>query len=154
MSATLASSLPAARRADVVGAGQHHDDLRLHAVQLAVGEPPEDVLRRVAAPAEVGRVPAVEVLLPVGEEVGVVGGAPAAGDRVAGEVDVDPPLLRLFEELLVGEHASWRRCAARADRRAPAGGRAGCGRTWRACGDARPASRRDGAQCPQASVVH
>ena len=36
--------------ADVVGAGQYHDHLRLDAVQFAVREAPEDVLRRVGAP--------------------------------------------------------------------------------------------------------
>ena len=39
--------------ADVVGAGEDDDDLGLHIVQLAVVEPPEDVLNGVAAPANV-----------------------------------------------------------------------------------------------------
>ena len=57
-SATLAvvAGLPA----DVVGAGQDHDDLRVDAVELAVLQAPEDVLRPVGAPAEVAGVPAVE----------------------------------------------------------------------------------------------
>ena len=63
----------------------------------------------VGAPAEIGRVPAVEVLLPVLEELRVVGGSPAAGDGVAFEVDVDAALLRFREQLLDGRAASWRR---------------------------------------------
>jgi hypothetical protein len=37
-------------RADVVGAGEQDDDLRIDAVELAVLEAPEDVLRAVGAP--------------------------------------------------------------------------------------------------------
>ena len=88
--ARLAS--PSGRRiAHVVSAGHEHDDLRIHAVELAVLQAPEHVLRLVRAPAEVRGVPAREVLLPVGEEVLVlrVARAPAARDRVAHEVDVD-----------------------------------------------------------------
>src|SRR5206468_1158135 len=39
---------------DVVGAEQEHDDLGGDAVELAVGDAPEDVLGAVAADAEVG----------------------------------------------------------------------------------------------------
>ena len=75
----------------------------IDAIELAVLQPPEDVLRAVGAPAEVARVPAGERRLPVGEEVRIVGRAPAPRDRVADEVDVDPPLRPLREQLLVGE---------------------------------------------------
>ena len=64
---------------------------------------PEDVFDAVGAPAEVGGVPAVEGLFPVGEEGGVVGGAPAAGDGIAEKVEVDAAGFGLGEELLVGE---------------------------------------------------
>ena len=77
------------RVADVVGAGQQHNYLRIDAIEFAVFETPEDVLDAVGAPAEIARVPAEEVLRPVFEELGIVGGAPAAGDGVAFEVDVD-----------------------------------------------------------------
>ena len=42
--------------ADVVGADHQHDDLGVDPVDLAVLEPPEDVLGAVAADAEVGGV--------------------------------------------------------------------------------------------------
>ena len=105
--------LIAGLRAHVVGAGQQDDHLGIDAIELAVLEPPQDVLRAVRAPAEVGRIPAVEVLLPVGDEVGVVGRAPSAHDRIALEIDVDSPLLRLLKKLGVRRHriliGSWGR---------------------------------------------
>jgi hypothetical protein len=68
-----------------------------------VVEPPEDVLKCVRAPAEVGGVPAEEVLLPVGQIFGVggVAGAPAAGNGVALDIHVNFALRALGEELLV-----------------------------------------------------
>src|SRR5439155_5908736 len=75
--------------------------LRVDAVELAVLEPPEDVLRLVAAPSEIGGVPAEEILRPVREEIRIVGRAPAPRNRVAGEVDVDAALLRFVDELRV-----------------------------------------------------
>ena len=87
--------------ADVVGARQEHDDLRVHGVQLTVVQPPQHVLRRVAAPAEVGGVPADQLLPPVAEQVRVVGGSPAPGDRVAGEIDIDATAPRLLDQLRV-----------------------------------------------------
>ena len=42
---------------DVVGANEKHDDMRLVEIELAVVEPPENVLRPIAADAEIdGRV--------------------------------------------------------------------------------------------------
>jgi len=73
----------------------------MNPVQLAVLKPPEDVLRAIAAPAEVRGVPAEEVGRPVRQELRVVGGAPAAHDRIAGKVDVDFALLRLRQQLRV-----------------------------------------------------
>ena len=54
--------------ADVVGAGQQNHDLRIYVIQLAVVQAPEDVLNSIRAPAEIGRIPAEEVLIPVGEQ--------------------------------------------------------------------------------------
>ena len=118
MSAIFAS--PPGSFPDVVRAGEDDDHLRVHAIELAVLDAPEHVLDPVGAPAEVGRVPAGEVLAPVGEELRIVRRAPAARDRVALEVDVDLPLRALREQLLVREPASSRRCAASACRRATA----------------------------------
>src|SRR5207245_7943748 len=60
---------------------------------------PENVLRSITAPSKVSRVPAEEILFPIGEQIRVVEGAPASCDRVAFEVNVDPWLLRLREQL-------------------------------------------------------
>ena len=93
------------------------DHLRIHAIELAVLQAPEDVLDPVGAPAEVGGVPAEEVLLPVGEELRIVGRAPAARDRVAFEVDVDRSLLALSRAAARARSASSGRCAAALPRR-------------------------------------
>ena len=69
-------------------------------------------MRGVAAPAKVGSVPAVELLLPVGKEFGVIGRPPVPCDRVALEIDIDPSLLRFRDELLVGNSRSSRRSTA------------------------------------------
>ena len=58
-------SSPPGLRADVVGAGVDDDDLRIHVVELAVFDAPQHVLDAIAAPAEVRRIPAEEILLPV-----------------------------------------------------------------------------------------
>ena len=88
-------------RAHVVGTGEQNDDLWVDAVQFAVFQAPQDVLHGVGAPAEIGRIPAEEILLPVGQQLGVVGCAPAARDRVALEIDVDAALVGLLEQLSV-----------------------------------------------------
>ena len=66
----------------------------------------------VGAPAEVGGVPAEEVRAPVGEQLGVVGRAPAPNDRVADEVDVDPTRLRLRRATRRARPWKWRRSGA------------------------------------------
>src|SRR5207247_4686266 len=86
---------------NVVRAGEHDDDLRVDAVELTVLEPPQDVLRLVGAPSEIGSVPAEEILRPVREELRIVGGAPAPRDRVADKINVDAALPRLVDELRV-----------------------------------------------------
>ena len=89
--------------ADVVGSAEQHDDLGVHAIQFAVLQPPEHVLGVVCAPAEVAGIPAAEVLVPMGQEIRVVGRTPAPRDRVAEEVDRNAAVLRLFEQLQMGE---------------------------------------------------
>src|SRR5712692_6882621 len=64
----------------------------MHAVQLAVVQPPEDVLNQVSAPSEVRGVPAEEVLLPVRKQFRVIGGAPPPRDGIALKVNIDPAL--------------------------------------------------------------
>src|SRR5690606_21470065 len=86
---------------DVVGPGLQDEHFRLHTIELAIPKTPEHVLRAVAAPREVGGVPSREAIAPLGEEVRIVGGAPAPRDRIADEVHVDLALLRLGEQLLV-----------------------------------------------------
>src|SRR4030095_16971212 len=66
-----------------------------------VRSPQREVWDRVAAPPEVCGVPAEEVLFPVREKVGVIGGAPAARDRIAFEVDINAALRGLFQQLRV-----------------------------------------------------
>src|SRR5262245_34494154 len=75
----------------------------MHVVQLAAFEAPEDVLDGIAAPAEIRGVPAEKVALPVRQELRIVQCAPAAGDGIALEVDVDAALPRFLEQLLMGD---------------------------------------------------
>src|SRR5713101_6480557 len=51
---------------NVVGAGKYYYDLRVYVIEFAIFQPPEDVLDRIRAPAEVGGIPTKEVLLPIG----------------------------------------------------------------------------------------
>ncbi len=87
--------------ADVVRAGHQHDDLRMHIVELTVGEPPENVLDGVPSPSEVRGIPSEEAARPVVEEVAIrrIARSPSPGDRVAREVDVDAAAPRFLEEL-------------------------------------------------------
>ena len=85
--------------AGVVGADHQHDDLGLDALELAVLNPPEDVLGPVAADAEVGRLARAVEPLPR-----FLGAVPALGDRVAQEEQVDVPLLGLLQKRLVHIH--------------------------------------------------
>ncbi len=87
--------------AQIVGSGQQHDDLRADAVHFPVADAPENALRRVAAPAEVGGVPAEKGLPPVLEQARIVERAPAPRDRIAEQVHVDAALPGLFEQLRV-----------------------------------------------------
>jgi len=61
---------------DVVRTRLHDEHLRRNSVELAVREPPEHVLRAIAAPREVRRMPAVEAFTPVREELRIIGRAP------------------------------------------------------------------------------
>ena len=89
--------------ADIVGAGKDHDHLGIHAVQLAVDEPPQDVLDPIGAPPEVRGIPSVEAGAPVGQQFRIIGGSPSPRDRVADEVDVDATVRPLLEQLRVRE---------------------------------------------------
>jgi len=51
---------------EVVGARKYDDDLGVYLVELAIFQPPENVLDRVRTPAEVGSIPTKEVLPPIG----------------------------------------------------------------------------------------
>ena len=62
----------------IVGADHQDDDFWVHPVNLSVVQPPEDVLNGVRAPAEVGRVPAVEMLFPVSQQPGGSRSLPSA----------------------------------------------------------------------------
>ena len=94
-------AIAAGTRSHVVGAGEHHDDFRIYAVQLAVLEPPQHVLDAVRAPPEVRRMPSRKVRGPIRQQLRIVERAPAADDRIADEVDVDPSGLRLAQQLFV-----------------------------------------------------
>jgi len=89
----------------------------------------------VAAPAEVAGIPAVEALLEVGEKLGVIERAPAAGDGVAEEVEVDPSLgcTGFGDELFVADLAV---LVPRREGRVVRGGGAGCDCSH--CGEADP----------------
>jgi len=50
---------------NVVGASKYDYDLRVYVVEFAIFQPPEDVLNRIRAPAEVCGIPTMEVLLPI-----------------------------------------------------------------------------------------
>ena len=88
--------------AEVVGAPHEDDDFGVYAIEFAVIETPEDVLQRIASPAEVGGVPAVKGVFPVDEEFRVVRRSPAPGDGVTHKVKINAALGALGEELLVG----------------------------------------------------
>jgi hypothetical protein len=65
---------------DVVCASEQNDDFGVDCIQLAVLQTPEDILRLIGAPSEISRVPAEEILFPIGQQVGVVDGAPPSCD--------------------------------------------------------------------------
>ena len=93
------------RPVDVVDTREHDDDFGIHAVQLPVPQPPQNILNLVRTPAKIRRVPAEEVRVPIGEVVLVlsIAGAPSAGDRVTLKINVDSALFCFFEQLLMRE---------------------------------------------------
>jgi hypothetical protein len=62
------------RISDVIRASEQHNNLRIHSVELPVSEPPEDVLNCIGAPPQIGRIPPEEVLIPIGQQVRIIGG--------------------------------------------------------------------------------
>ena len=84
---------------DIVGAGEQDNNSGLYVIQLPLVKTPEYVLRFVSAPAEIGGIPAEEVLLPVPEKVFVlfVARAPTSRDRVAFEININLTPLRLLD---------------------------------------------------------
>ena len=68
-------------------------------------EPPQDIAGRVAAPTEVGRVPTEKILPPIRQHRRVrrVGRPPPPRDRVANEIQIDPPPLRLLDQLRMSQ---------------------------------------------------
>ena len=83
--------------ADVVGSGEEDKHFRIYSFEFAVLEPPQDIFCFVAAPAKIRRVPAEEVVFPVGKEIRIIGGSPAAGDGVALKIDVDVFFFRVVQ---------------------------------------------------------
>ena len=81
--------------AGVVGTDHDHGQLRLDPVDIAVIQPPQHVLRLIAADARVHRLPRTVVFLPHGIVV------PALRDRVAEEDQIDVPLRGAGVDLLV-----------------------------------------------------
>jgi len=76
------------RITDVICAGEQNDDFGIHSVEFAVLQPPENILCLIGAPSEISRVPTEEILFPIGQQLRIVGGAPAPRNRVALEIDV------------------------------------------------------------------
>ena len=97
MPSAISSSVFAA---EIVGADHQHGQLGLDAVEFAVLQAPEDVLRLIAADAEVGGFERTVVLFPNL----LAAAAPAVGDRVAEEQQVDAALLGDFDEAVVPLH--------------------------------------------------
>src|SRR5207253_3055341 len=58
-------------------------------------------------PSEISRVPTEEILFPIGQQLRIVGGAPAPRNRVALEIDVGLALLGLREQLGMGYQRVW-----------------------------------------------
>ena len=105
MSATIASrSGDAAAAATLFVPAWSDDDLRVHAVELAVLQPPQDVLCACRRPSRNWRHSIRgSSASSSARNSRVVGRAPAARDRVADEVDVDAALARFLEQLRVRE---------------------------------------------------
>ena len=93
---TASGDLFAGMLAGVVGADHEDDHLGADAVELAVLNAPDHVVRLVAADAEVGRLVLAEIMFP-----DVRGLAPALGDGVAEEKHAHRAALASGQELLV-----------------------------------------------------
>src|SRR5262249_50883325 len=87
--------------AEIIGADHEHDDLGLDALQLAVLEPPQDVLSAIAADAEVGRLERDGLLLEdlAAGALAVPLATPGIGDRIAQKEHVDATALGDLDEL-------------------------------------------------------
>ena len=84
------------REEHVVVADHHNNQARFEAFDAAVIEPPQYVLRFIAADADIDRLIISKMLLPcVIEGPLIERTAPLLGDAVADEKDVDGPLVRL-----------------------------------------------------------
>jgi hypothetical protein len=90
----------------------HDDHSRPDAIELAVFQPPQDVLDPVGAPSEVGGIPAEEICVPVREQRRVIERAPPPGNRIADKIHVDAAGVRLAHQFGVRRHrirvGSWR----------------------------------------------
>ena len=93
----VAGRLAVTLEAGVVRADHHHHGLRLDAIELAVLQPPQDVLRAVTADAEVRGLQRGEVRIPDFLATLLLA-APGVGDGVTDEEHVDIPLLGDFDE--------------------------------------------------------
>ena len=82
---------------DVICAGKQNDDLGIDSVEFAVFQSPENILCVISDPPEISRVPTKEILFPVGQQFRIIGGTPAARNRVALEIEVGLALLGLRE---------------------------------------------------------
>ena len=89
--------------AHIIRAGEQHDHFRIHSIEFAILQTPENVFGLVGSPAEVGDVPTKEVLFPVGEQFRIICGSPAACDGVTFKINVDAAFSRLVQQLLVGD---------------------------------------------------
>jgi hypothetical protein len=100
--------------AHVIGTDHNHSNLGFDAVQFAVLDAPEDVLRAVAADAEVRGLERGKILVP--GRLGIAA-APGLSDRVAQEDDGDIALHGLGDEALVPFQPAWVRFATLAEAR-------------------------------------
>ncbi len=62
-------------------------------LKLTILHAPQNIVGGIAPPTEVGCIPTMKVLVPVSQEIGVVGGAPTSGNRITNEVHIDRALI-------------------------------------------------------------